>query len=114
MTIWKKIRRFLFDRPGAACRSHPQAFLTAGESVAKPAPPGADISMPVPGRVLPPVREIDFSRSADLDTYTENLRVPEEDIRQWISAGLLFPEELRNAERMLKILRKKTELSRAA
>lgn len=52
-------------------------------------------------------QEIDFSRNDDLEAYTENLNVPREVIEQWISAGLLYPEEIRTAERMLRILRKK-------
>ena len=51
--------------------------------------------------------EIDFSRVDDLESYTENLNVPTEDIEAWISAGLLYPDEIRTAERMIQILRKK-------
>jgi len=52
-------------------------------------------------------QEIDFSRVDDLESYTENLNVPTEDIEAWISAGLLYPDEIRTAERMIQILRKK-------
>jgi len=55
-------------------------------------------------------QEIDFSRVEDLETYTENLDVPEETIQRWISAGLLYPDEIRIAEQMVKIIRKKGEL----
>lgn len=52
-------------------------------------------------------QEIDFSRIEDLEAYTENLNVPSEVIEKWISAGLLYPDEIRTAERMIQIIRKK-------
>jgi hypothetical protein len=59
-------------------------------------------------------QEIDFSPVEDLETYTENLDVPEETIQRWISAGLLYPDEIRIAEQMVKIIRKKGELPKIA
>jgi hypothetical protein len=58
-------------------------------------------------------REIDFTRTEDLENYTEHLDVPVELIERWISAGILYPDELRIAEKMMRILRKK-DVSRAA
>jgi hypothetical protein len=59
-------------------------------------------------------REIDFSGGRDLEAYTEDLNVPQESIERWISAGLLYPDEIRTAERMIQIIRKKEELAKVA
>jgi hypothetical protein len=62
---------------------------------------------------LKPEEDIDFSRIDDLESYTENLNVPTRDIEAWISAGLLYPDEIRTAERMIQILRRKEDPSKA-
>jgi len=56
-----------------------------------------------------PETEIDFRHTDDLEAYTEDLNVPVETIETWISAGLLYPDEIRIAEKMVQILRKKEE-----
>lgn len=116
MTVWKTIKRILRIRTGMKTRPGPAVVLAAGAPVEKTTPAVVDFTPPTPEPepAYSPGPEIDFGRSADLETYTERLQVPEEEIQRWISAGLLYPEELRNAERMLKILRRKTELSRVA
>ncbi len=48
--------------------------------------------------------EVDFSRRGDLETYVRELTVPRQVIERWISAGLLFPEEMIMAEKMVKIM----------
>ena len=56
-----------------------------------------------------PEADIDFRHTDDLEAYAENLNVPIETIETWISAGLLYPDEIRIAEKMVQILRKKEE-----
>jgi hypothetical protein len=108
MTFWKKLREKTVA--GVFRRSKrirkPLVWTTVeadgpGERRAQAA------AEPMPAPDLRLDREIDFSRVRDLETYTENLDVPEKSIEQWISAGLLYPEEIRIAERMIKIIRKK-------
>ncbi|MCP4744908.1 MAG: hypothetical protein GY874_02035 [Desulfobacteraceae bacterium] len=50
--------------------------------------------------------EIDFSHRSDLEKYVRTLNVPRQAIESWVSAGLLFPEEMIVAEKMIKIMRK--------
>jgi hypothetical protein len=54
-----------------------------------------------------PDPEIDFSRENDLEAYTKRLHVPREVIEKWVAAGILRPDEIKVAEKMLKIMRKK-------
>jgi hypothetical protein len=53
--------------------------------------------------------EVDFSYQGDLEAYVEGLTVPRQVIEHWISAGLLFPEEMKVAERIVRIMRKKEQ-----
>ena len=48
--------------------------------------------------------EVDFSHRGDLEAYVRELTVPRQVIERWISAGLLFPEEMMMAEKMVKIM----------
>jgi hypothetical protein len=57
------------------------------------------------------VEETAFTRQSDLDAYARGLSIPPEAIEKWISAGLLFPDEIRMAERIIKILREKIKVS---
>jgi hypothetical protein len=50
--------------------------------------------------------EIDLSRHADLEMYAKDVNVSRESIEQWISSGLLMPEELKMAEKLLQLMRK--------
>ena len=50
--------------------------------------------------------EVDFSYRGDLEAYVRELKVPRKVIERWISAGLLFPEEMVMAEKMIKIMRR--------
>jgi hypothetical protein len=56
------------------------------------------------------VEEMAFTRQSDLKAYVRGLKVPAEAIEKWISAGLLFPDEIRMAEKILKILREKVKV----
>jgi hypothetical protein len=106
------LRRFLQwlaeRRSGKSPPKEEQVVLTAFDGFVDSPDPVLDEG--VVGADRPAVKldqEIDFSRVDDLESYTENLNVPTEDIEAWISAGLLYPDEIRTAERMIQILRKK-------
>ncbi len=107
MAVWEKIKQAMF--PG---RFRRQERVRIVLDEAGPVFDGGDDSLWQTKTVLPPSDlnpegEIDFSRVRDLEAYTENLNVPEEGITRWISAGLLSPDEIRTAERMVQIIRKK-------
>ena len=51
--------------------------------------------------------EFDFSKESDLEDYTQRLSVSQEMIKRWIGAGILRPDEIKVAEKMLKIMRKR-------
>lgn len=55
--------------------------------------------------------EMAFTRQGDIDAYARGLSIPPETIEKWISAGLLFPDEIRMAEKIIKILREKIKVS---
>ncbi len=56
---------------------------------------------------LPPaLSHVDFSYTGDLESYVRGLAVPRETIEEWISTGLLFPEEMKMAGKMVQILRR--------
>jgi len=86
-----------------------QVVLTVTPDNALPDEPGS----PEPAQMVKPVAtqepDIDFRGLGDLEAYVENLNVPTETIETWISAGLLYPDEIRIAEKMVQILRKKEE-----
>jgi hypothetical protein len=63
------------------------------------------------GTVEPEVEEMAFTRQSDIDAYARGLTIPPEVIEKWISAGLLFPDEIRMAERIIKIMREKIKVS---
>jgi len=50
--------------------------------------------------------EIDLSRHADLEDYAKDINVSRESIERWISSGLLMPEELKMAEKLVQLMRK--------
>lgn len=52
------------------------------------------------------LKEVDFSYRGDLEAYVRDLTVPRQVIERWVSAGLLFPEEMIMAEKMIKIMRR--------
>ena len=51
-------------------------------------------------------KEIDLSAKMDLEDYARGLSVSKESIERWISSGLLMPEELKVAEKLVKIMNK--------
>ncbi len=50
--------------------------------------------------------EIDLSSHQNLEAYARDLSVTKESIERWVSSGLLMPEEMKVAEKLLKIMRK--------
>lgn len=50
--------------------------------------------------------EIDLSRQSDLEGYARDINASKESIERWISSGLLMPEELKVAEKLVKIMSK--------
>ena len=115
MKIWNKLRAKVFpvrcrhrERVRAQVALPPEAPVLkhiGGGFAEAPEPQRPELNLD---------REIDFSGGGDLEAYTEDLHVPQESIERWISAGLLYPDEIRTAERMIKIIRKKDELARVA
>jgi len=115
MTLWKKIKPSkVWQRllPRRTAKERERIVLSAMDPAPLRQTPDAEEAAAGAARRsdLKLDQEIDFSRVEDLETYTENLDVPEETIQRWISAGLLFPDEIRIAEQMVKIIRKKGEL----
>ncbi len=51
--------------------------------------------------------EIDVSRQADLEGYARDINMSKESVERWISSGLLMPEELKVAEKLVKLMRDK-------
>ena len=49
--------------------------------------------------------EIDLSQQGDLESYARGLNVTKESIERWISSGLLMPDEMKVAEKLVKIMR---------
>ena len=48
--------------------------------------------------------EIDLSTQTDLEDYARGLSISKKSIERWISSGLLMPEELKVAEKLVKIM----------
>jgi hypothetical protein len=61
------------------------------------------------GAILPPKacdeeNEVDLARLTDLEAYAKEPGVSKKSIEQWISSGLLMPEELKVAEKLVKMM----------
>jgi hypothetical protein len=48
--------------------------------------------------------EVDLANLTDLEAYARGSSVSKKSIEQWISSGLLMPEELKVAEKLIKIM----------
>jgi hypothetical protein len=72
-------------------------------------PPPEDVS-PGHHRLL---SEVDFSYQGDLEAYVDGLTVPRQVIEHWVSTGLLFPEEIKVAKKIIKIMIKKEQSHQA-
>ena len=57
-----------------------------------------------------PDSDIDLSRDDYLETYANGKRITPETLEKWIAAGILYPDEIRAAEKLLKLIRNKKRL----
>jgi hypothetical protein len=48
--------------------------------------------------------EVDLANLTDLEAYARGPGISKKSIEQWISSGLLMPEELRVAEKLIKMM----------
>lgn len=107
MTKLERIKHRLFKAAPPAA-SVEQRY---SEDEAKPQPiPDQPISHPEPQTVAAETRnyqEVEFNLHSDLEACAKGLKIPVETIEKWISAGLLFPDEIKAAQKILKIMRKK-------
>ena len=53
-----------------------------------------------------PEHEIDLANLTDLEAYARGSGVSRKSIEQWISSGLLMPDELKVAEKLIKMMGK--------
>jgi hypothetical protein len=107
MTKFERIKHRLFKDPPTAS----SVQSTYCEDEAKPAPISEESvsyqdSHPLVTEQLFD-QEFDFNLQGDLEAYAKGLKVPMEIIEKWISAGLLFPDEIKAAQKILRIMRKK-------
>jgi len=86
-------------------KSDPKPVLAyVQESRDQTSPVGLDPTQP--GEAWEMENEIDLSARTDLEDYARGLSVSKKSIERWISSGLLMPEELKVAEKLVKIMRK--------
>ncbi len=69
-------------------------------------PANAMAHPPAPENSEQPEAEIDLTHQADLEGYARGLSVSKESIERWISSGLLMPQEMQVAEKLVKIMNK--------
>ncbi len=58
----------------------------------------------IPDEYNPIENEIDLSHQADLEGYARDHSVSKESIERWISSGLLMPDEMKAAEKLVKLI----------
>ncbi len=98
MTILNFLRKFMK-------KSDPKPVLAyVQESHDQMSPVGLDPAQPADAWEME--NEIDLSARTDLEAYARGLSVSKKSIEGWISSGLLMPEELKVAEKLVKIMRK--------
>ena len=51
--------------------------------------------------------DIDLSRDDQLEAYAKGMKITPKTLEKWISAGILCPDEVRAAEKLLKLIRAK-------
>ncbi len=88
-------------------KSRPKPALTYIQDEPAKSDPVFEKSQPIIKHTLREMEgEIDLSRHADLEEYAKDINVSRESIERWISSGLLMPEELKMAEKLLQLMRK--------
>ncbi len=96
MTILNYLRKFMKKSSPKPTLAYVQESRRHGPAEAlDPAQPVAEWEME---------NEIDLSARTDLEDYARGLSVSKKSIERWISSGLLMPEELKVAEKLLKIM----------
>jgi hypothetical protein len=65
----------------------------------------------VPVDVVDTEPVIAFSSQGDLEAYVEGLNVSSKVIEDWISAGVLLPEETRVAIKMIRLMQQKRKIA---
>jgi hypothetical protein len=98
MTIIKFLRKFLKKHDPKPTLAYVQ------ESRDRTSPVGLDPAQPADPWEME--NEIDLSARTDLEDYARGLSVSKKSIERWISSGLLMPEELKVAEKLVKIMSK--------
>ena len=63
---------------------------------------GIDVVAPV--ETCDAEQEVDLANLTDLEAYASGSRISKKSIEQWISSGLLMPEELKIAEKLIKMM----------
>ena len=100
MAIMKHLRK-LFGK------SRPKPTLTYVQDEPAPSEVVVENSQPAVDATLREMDgEIDLSRHADIEDYAKDINVSRESIERWISSGLLMPEELKMAEKLVQLMRK--------
>jgi hypothetical protein len=106
MTKYERLKQLLFHHPPTVTRV--EAGCPENEAGPQPAAePSASYPDPQPFGPEPPVDvEFDFKLHADLEGYARGVKIPAETIEKWISSGLLFPDEIKAAQKLLQVMRK--------
>jgi hypothetical protein len=107
MTTYQRIKQRWFKKQLTASVVHSSFSEDEAkpEAIAEESIPYQDPQPLAPEPLLDP--GIDFNLQGDLETYAKGLKIPVETIEKWISAGLLFPDEIKAAQKILRIMRKK-------
>lgn len=59
------------------------------------------------GRDIKAAVDIDLPREDQLEDHASGMQIPPETLEKWIAAGILCPDEIRAAEKLLKMIRQK-------
>jgi hypothetical protein len=74
------------------------------ESRSRTSAVGMDTVQPI--ETHDPGNEVDLANLTDLEAYARGSGISRKSIEQWISSGLLMPEELKVAEKLIKMMSK--------
>gem|GEM_PF-2597663 len=90
--------------PYESARDHAYPEITA-----RPTPDAGRTYNPdsVNGRDIKAAVDIDLLREDQLEDYANGMQIPPETLEKWIAAGILCPDEIRAAEKLLKMIRQK-------
>ena len=79
------------------------------EITARPTPDAGRTYNPdsVNGREIKAAVDTDLLREDQLEDHARGMQIPPETLEKWIAAGILCPDEIRAAEKLLKMIRQK-------